>query len=279
MARGAAFPASTCLLGSRPVPSIWRASAGTGRPPGWSCGPRTSMPFARPSPLTRPRCSAPRTCGGPSGSTRWSAGPSLGLDLAEELQQLAPFGMGNPGVRLLVPSARVRDVRTMGRRASTLASACTAAPTGRSGSPSAARSWGSGRTIRSTPRCGSRSTAGTARSSRGSCCASSIRARRGAPSRRRRGSGGSASRPSCAADPAAAGRRRASRSRPIRTREARRPGGGAAVAELAPAAVVLAELQLLAAARLAVLAVRRRIGARRLRALRRDAVDALRRWR
>jgi len=41
-------------------------------------------------------------------------GKSLGLELAEELSQLAPFGMGNPGVRLLVPSARVRDVRTMG---------------------------------------------------------------------------------------------------------------------------------------------------------------------
>jgi single-stranded-DNA-specific exonuclease len=41
-------------------------------------------------------------------------GASLGLDLAEELKQLAPFGMGNPGVRLLVPSAQVRDVRTMG---------------------------------------------------------------------------------------------------------------------------------------------------------------------
>jgi single-stranded-DNA-specific exonuclease len=41
-------------------------------------------------------------------------GASLGLGLAEELKQLAPFGMGNPGVRLLVPSARVRDVRTMG---------------------------------------------------------------------------------------------------------------------------------------------------------------------
>jgi single-stranded-DNA-specific exonuclease len=41
-------------------------------------------------------------------------GASLGLDLAEELRRLAPFGMGNPGVRLLVPSARVRDVRTMG---------------------------------------------------------------------------------------------------------------------------------------------------------------------
>ncbi len=41
-------------------------------------------------------------------------GASLGLDLAEELRQLAPFGMGNPAVRLLVPSARVRDVRQMG---------------------------------------------------------------------------------------------------------------------------------------------------------------------
>jgi single-stranded-DNA-specific exonuclease len=41
-------------------------------------------------------------------------GASLGLELAEELERLAPFGMGNPGVRLLAPSARIRDVRTMG---------------------------------------------------------------------------------------------------------------------------------------------------------------------
>jgi single-stranded-DNA-specific exonuclease len=41
-------------------------------------------------------------------------GLGLGLELAEELGQLAPFGMGNPGVRLMVPSARVSDVRTMG---------------------------------------------------------------------------------------------------------------------------------------------------------------------
>jgi single-stranded-DNA-specific exonuclease len=42
-------------------------------------------------------------------------GADLGLDLAEELDRLAPFGMGNPGVRLLVPGASVRDVRPMGR--------------------------------------------------------------------------------------------------------------------------------------------------------------------
>jgi single-stranded-DNA-specific exonuclease len=41
-------------------------------------------------------------------------GAGLGLDLAEEFERLAPFGMGNPGVRLLVPAARVRDVRAMG---------------------------------------------------------------------------------------------------------------------------------------------------------------------
>ncbi|HWN74041.1 MAG TPA: DHHA1 domain-containing protein [Solirubrobacterales bacterium] len=41
-------------------------------------------------------------------------GLGLGLELAEELKQLAPFGMGNPGVRLLVPSAHVTDVRAMG---------------------------------------------------------------------------------------------------------------------------------------------------------------------
>jgi single-stranded-DNA-specific exonuclease len=41
-------------------------------------------------------------------------GAAVGLDLAEEIGRLAPFGMGNPGVRLLVPAARVSDVRTMG---------------------------------------------------------------------------------------------------------------------------------------------------------------------
>jgi single-stranded-DNA-specific exonuclease len=43
-----------------------------------------------------------------------AGGVGLGLELAEELKRLAPFGMGNPGVRLLVPSARVTDVRAMG---------------------------------------------------------------------------------------------------------------------------------------------------------------------
>ncbi|MDA0182262.1 single-stranded-DNA-specific exonuclease RecJ [Solirubrobacter phytolaccae] len=40
-------------------------------------------------------------------------GDALSLDLAEELQELAPFGMGNPGVSLLVPSAHLIDPEPM----------------------------------------------------------------------------------------------------------------------------------------------------------------------
>jgi single-stranded-DNA-specific exonuclease len=42
------------------------------------------------------------------------AGGELGLALAEELERLAPFGIANPGVSLLVPAARFGDLRTMG---------------------------------------------------------------------------------------------------------------------------------------------------------------------
>ncbi len=42
------------------------------------------------------------------------AGDELGLALAEELERLAPFGIGNPSVSLLLPAARFSDTRTMG---------------------------------------------------------------------------------------------------------------------------------------------------------------------
>jgi single-stranded-DNA-specific exonuclease len=42
------------------------------------------------------------------------AGDELGLELAEELERLAPFGVGNPSVSLLVPAARLADPRPMG---------------------------------------------------------------------------------------------------------------------------------------------------------------------
>jgi single-stranded-DNA-specific exonuclease len=41
-------------------------------------------------------------------------GESLGHEVAEQLARLAPFGSGNPGVRLLVPGAKLADVRPMG---------------------------------------------------------------------------------------------------------------------------------------------------------------------
>jgi single-stranded-DNA-specific exonuclease len=41
-------------------------------------------------------------------------GESLGHDVAEQLQRLGPFGLGNPAVNWLVPSATLTDVRPMG---------------------------------------------------------------------------------------------------------------------------------------------------------------------
>ena len=41
-------------------------------------------------------------------------GDALSLALAEELEQLAPFGMGNPAVSLLVPAAQLADPRPLG---------------------------------------------------------------------------------------------------------------------------------------------------------------------
>jgi len=41
-------------------------------------------------------------------------GETLGHELASQLARLGPFGQGNPPVRLLVPAARVADVRPMG---------------------------------------------------------------------------------------------------------------------------------------------------------------------
>ena len=41
-------------------------------------------------------------------------GDALGLALAEDLERLAPFGMGNPSVNLLVPAALLDDPRPLG---------------------------------------------------------------------------------------------------------------------------------------------------------------------
>ena len=41
-------------------------------------------------------------------------GPELTLELCEELRRLAPFGLANPGVTLLLPSCEVGDLVTVG---------------------------------------------------------------------------------------------------------------------------------------------------------------------
>ncbi len=41
-------------------------------------------------------------------------GSALTLGLAEELRRLAPFGLGNPGVTLLLPGCELSDLQTVG---------------------------------------------------------------------------------------------------------------------------------------------------------------------
>jgi single-stranded-DNA-specific exonuclease len=43
------------------------------------------------------------------------SGDAVGIGLAEELERLRPFGQGNPRPTLLVPAARIADVRAMGQ--------------------------------------------------------------------------------------------------------------------------------------------------------------------
>ncbi len=111
---GEAFPDSTCSRACVRARSIWSASEVTARPRASSFGRRTSARSATPSSPTRLRRSDPAPALGPRRIDAVVGGDGIGLDLAEELERLGPFGAGNPGVSLLVPSARVRDVRGMG---------------------------------------------------------------------------------------------------------------------------------------------------------------------
>lgn len=53
-------------------------------------------------------------------------GDALGLALAEDLERLAPFGMGNPAVNLLVPAALLEDPRPLGDQGRHVAFSLTA---------------------------------------------------------------------------------------------------------------------------------------------------------
>ena len=109
-------PASTC---SAALDACARAPAPLRRPPrrgrardrGRPSSTRSARAFA-PTPSAA-LADRPTSCG-PRRSTPSSGATSLGHDVAEELERLAPFGIGNPAVRLLVPSAQLADVRPMG---------------------------------------------------------------------------------------------------------------------------------------------------------------------
>ena len=101
----------------------------------------------------------------------------VGLELAEELERLRPFGMGNPGVNLLRSGARgSSDVRPMGEgrhaRFTVSRRECERRRSRSASAQPAGRADGDRRDRRSRPRSrGSRPTSGLARSSRGWCCA------------------------------------------------------------------------------------------------------------
>ncbi len=137
------------LRPARRARGLLRAPGRLRRPPrrrrAVAAGREASTPSARPSPPTPTAVLGPEDLRRTERIDAMVGGVGLGLDLAEELGRLAPFGMGNPGVRLMVPvGPGPRRAARWGRRASTPASASTAAPTARSASPSAAPSLGVG---------------------------------------------------------------------------------------------------------------------------------------
>ena len=108
-ARGARSRRSTCSAGSTRAPSTCCATAATAPPP--AARSRATRVDALPRRVRGARRSGarrPRTSCPSSASTRSSPATSSGSTLAEELERLAPFGIGNPAVSLLVPAARLR---------------------------------------------------------------------------------------------------------------------------------------------------------------------------
>ena len=113
-ARAARSPASTCSPASTRAPSTSSATAATAPPPAARSSRARSTHSARRSRRTPLRPCVPRTSCPSERADAVVAGDELGLALAEELELLAPFGIGNPGVSLLLPAARFSDPRTMG---------------------------------------------------------------------------------------------------------------------------------------------------------------------
>ena len=119
------------------APSTWAGSAATVPRPGWRSRP--GRVDGVPRGVRRPRgggAAAGPTWSAPRPSTRLSAAIASGCAVAEELERLRPFGMGNPGVRLLVPAARLATCARWGTDRHSRFSARERRPRARSGSPS-----------------------------------------------------------------------------------------------------------------------------------------------
>ena len=86
-----------------------RAAAGLSIQPEKRRGLRRGVRRATPT-----RCSTDEDLGQRIPSTRSSAAPSSGCRLCEELARLAPFGLGNPGITLLVDGCELASLDTVG---------------------------------------------------------------------------------------------------------------------------------------------------------------------
>ena len=104
---------------ARGVRPHWLASAATGPPPASSWRPARSRPSARPSSAHAPGSIRP-TWSGPSSMRWWGSAEGIGHGPGPAARAPRPLRDGQPGPRLLVPSARLREVRPLGRRANAL---------------------------------------------------------------------------------------------------------------------------------------------------------------
>ena len=138
-ARADRSPRSTCTARSPPASGTSTASAATGPRPGSRSAPTRSRRSPRPSPRTRTQRSPTTTCGPSPRSTRSSPARSSGSRCARSSAGSRPFGLGNPGVTLLVDDCELDRLDTS-VTASTCASASASAaatPARRSRSASA----------------------------------------------------------------------------------------------------------------------------------------------
>ena len=114
-APGAPAARSTFTARSRRAPGTSSATAAIARPPGLSIRPERVEAFAaafaaHADAVLERRGSAPAR----RRSTRSCAAPSSGSRSCQELARLAPFGLGNPGVTLLVDDCELDRLDTVG---------------------------------------------------------------------------------------------------------------------------------------------------------------------